>query len=63
MRKRRKLSNSLATGFTALMLLLSALFLLVFLIRMFEQGARVLSWEFIFSAPATPCVRVASIQP
>lgn len=51
MRKRRKLSNSLATGFTALMLLLSALFLLVFLIRMFEQGARVLSWEFIFSAP------------
>ncbi len=59
---RRKLANNLATGITGLMLLLTALFLVVFLTRMFSQGARVLSWDFIFTAPRN-AMREGGIHP
>ncbi|MBW6513219.1 MAG: phosphate ABC transporter permease PstA [Candidatus Syntrophosphaera sp.] len=48
---RRKLTNHLATGILGGMLLLTALFLLLFLVRIFSQGWSVLSWEFLFTAP------------
>lgn len=59
---RRKLMNSLATGIMALMLGLTAVFLALFLARMFSQGARVLSWEFIFTAPRD-AMRAGGIYP
>lgn len=59
---RRKLMYSLATGIMALMLGLTAVFLALFLARMFSQGARVLSWEFIFTAPRD-AMRAGGIYP
>ncbi len=47
----RKLKSSLGIGFLGAMLLITALFLIVFLARIFYMGSSVLSWEFISSPP------------
>ncbi|MDD4223975.1 MAG: phosphate ABC transporter permease PstA [Candidatus Cloacimonetes bacterium] len=60
--KRREFTDKLVTGVMALMLGLTALFLLVFLVRMFGQGARALSWEFLFTAPRN-AMREGGIYP
>ncbi|HRQ67648.1 MAG TPA: phosphate ABC transporter permease PstA [Candidatus Syntrophosphaera sp.] len=59
---KRKLMNSLVTGIMALMLVLTALFLVLFLVRMFSQGAKVLSWDFLFTAPRD-AMRAGGIYP
>ncbi|HNX38456.1 MAG TPA: phosphate ABC transporter permease PstA [Candidatus Cloacimonadota bacterium] len=48
---KRKLSNILGTSLMGSMLLITAIFLLIFLIRMFSKGFAVLSPEFFFSMP------------
>ncbi len=59
---RRKLMNNLTTGIMGLMLGLTAMFLVLFLTRMFTQGARALSWDFIFTAPRD-AMRAGGIYP
>ncbi len=48
---KRKLSNLLGQAFIGLMMLLSAAFLILFLAKIFGLGVKVVSWDFLFSAP------------
>ncbi len=48
---RRKLYSHLGTGILGSALLITFMFLLVFIVRMFWMGASVLSWDFLFQAP------------
>ncbi|MGB4310112.1 MAG: phosphate ABC transporter permease PstA [Candidatus Cloacimonadaceae bacterium] len=47
----RKTKNSLGIAILGLMLFITALFLIVFLARIFHMGHGVLSWEFLSSPP------------
>lgn len=47
----RRIKHHLATVALASMILITALFLVVFLIHIFSRGFSVLSWEFLFTAP------------
>lgn len=47
----RRIKHHLATVALAAMLLITALFLIFFLIHIFSRGYSVLSWEFLFTAP------------
>ncbi len=47
----RRIKHHLATVALAAMLLITALFLVVFLVHIFSKGYSVLSWEFLFTAP------------
>lgn len=48
---KRKLYSYLGTGILGVALFITFMFLLVFISRMFFMGYKVISWEFIFSAP------------
>ncbi len=48
---RRKLYSYFGTGILGSALLITFMFLLVFIVRMFWMGASVLSWDFLFQAP------------
>ncbi|MGC9361527.1 MAG: phosphate ABC transporter permease PstA [Candidatus Syntrophosphaera sp.] len=47
----RRIKHHLATVALASMILITALFLVVFLVHIFSRGFSVLSWEFLFTAP------------
>ncbi|MFO8144260.1 MAG: phosphate ABC transporter permease PstA [Candidatus Syntrophosphaera sp.] len=47
----RRIKHHLATVALASMILITALFLVVFLVHIFSKGYSVLSWEFLFTAP------------
>ncbi|NMD13375.1 MAG: phosphate ABC transporter permease PstA [Candidatus Cloacimonetes bacterium] len=49
--RRRKLKNTLSTVILGFALLVTALFLITFLVHMFYKGSMVLSWEFLTSVP------------
>ncbi|HNT51917.1 MAG TPA: phosphate ABC transporter permease PstA [Candidatus Syntrophosphaera sp.] len=60
--KRRRLIDLLGTALLASMLLIAFAFLVLFLMRMFSQGFRVLSWEFLFQSPRN-AMREGGIYP
>ncbi|HOH47422.1 MAG TPA: phosphate ABC transporter, permease protein PstA, partial [Candidatus Cloacimonadota bacterium] len=48
---RRKIFNLMGQALLGLMMLLSAAFLILFMVRIFSLGAKVVSFDFLFSAP------------
>ncbi|MDD2331244.1 MAG: phosphate ABC transporter permease PstA [Candidatus Cloacimonetes bacterium] len=48
---KRKLTNHLGIGIIILTFLITVVFLIVFILRIFYKGYSVLSWEFLFSSP------------
>ncbi|MBP9037091.1 MAG: phosphate ABC transporter permease PstA [Candidatus Cloacimonas sp.] len=48
---RRKIVNNIGLSLLTLLLCLTILALLIFLVRIFYLGGKVLSWEFLFTAP------------
>ncbi len=60
--KNRKVLNYCGNGLLFLLVGITILVLCIFLVRVFSLGGKVLSWEFLFTAPRN-CMQEGGIFP